>query len=145
MEVPRGTTTAVNTHTLAGRFKQARLQAALRHGRTISQERMAEMVAEIIDRPLAQAQWSSYELGKAEPPLDVIRAAAKLSGLDEAYVAFGPKPEHPPEQVRDVAHDSDRPITAAKKPSRVLASSSRRPDPSPPTTSRTRPRSRPRA
>lgn len=70
-------------------MKEARLAAAVRQHRTLSQATMAELVGKEIGGDLWQAQWSAYELDKSEPPLAVIRAAAKLSGLDESYLAFG--------------------------------------------------------
>lgn len=56
---------------------------------------MGVLVAELIGRTVRQAAWSLYELGKSEPPLDVIVAAAKLSGLDASYLAFGGESDAP--------------------------------------------------
>lgn len=118
----------VNTDTLAGRLKQARLQAAVRRGHTVSQERMAELVSKEIHRPLWQAQWSSYERGEAPPPLDVIASAAKLSGLDPGYLAFGPKaPEPAPAQVIDVPHPNDRLITVLKPTAKAAKTVGKKP------------------
>ena len=47
---------------------------------------MAEMVGAYLDRALHQTQWSDYENG-VEPPLDVIRGAALVSGLEAPYLA----------------------------------------------------------
>jgi transcriptional regulator with XRE-family HTH domain len=75
--------------TFGERMKEARLATAVRLRRTLSQAGMAELVGKEIGRDLWQAQWSKYELDESEPPLDVIRAASKLSGLDPSYIAFG--------------------------------------------------------
>jgi transcriptional regulator with XRE-family HTH domain len=74
--------------TVAGRMKEARLQAAVRLRETVSQERMAELVGKELGKPMHQTQWRRYETDR-EPPLEVIVAAAKVSGLSEAYIAFG--------------------------------------------------------
>lgn len=73
---------------VSGRLKEARLQAGVRLRRQMSQERMAEMVSKEVGRTIHQNQWSRWEAG-AEPPIDVIRVAAKLSGISEVYIAFG--------------------------------------------------------
>lgn len=73
---------------VGGRMKQARLQAAVQLGEHVSQERMAELVSAELGRVLHPTQWRRYETDR-EPPLDVISAAARVSGLSEAYIAFG--------------------------------------------------------
>lgn len=50
---------------------------------------MAVLVAKELGRALHQTQWARYESGESEPPLAIIRAAANVSGLSEAYIAFG--------------------------------------------------------
>jgi transcriptional regulator with XRE-family HTH domain len=70
-------------------MKEARLQAAVRERRPLSQAAMAELVSEQLGRIIHQTQWSNYELAVSEPPFDVVAAAAQLSGLTEAYIAFG--------------------------------------------------------
>lgn len=44
----------------------------------------------VLGRKFHPTQWRRYESGESEPPLEVIRAVAKVSGLTEAYIAFGP-------------------------------------------------------
>ena len=73
------------------RLKEARLQAAVRAKRTLSQAAMAELVSEVLGRSLSQAQWSNYELGLNDPPYDVVIAAGRLSGLSPSYIAFEAK------------------------------------------------------
>lgn len=80
---------------IAGRMIEARLQAGVIRRAYLSQPKMAKLVAGLIGRALTQTQWSRYENG-AEPPLDVIRATAELSGLSAVYIAFGGTPETPP-------------------------------------------------
>lgn len=65
------------------------MRAGVRIRETISQQRMAELVGAELGRTLHQNQWSRYEGGGSEPPLDVIAVTAKLSGLSESYIAFG--------------------------------------------------------
>jgi hypothetical protein len=96
--------------TLGGRMKEARLQTALRRRETVSQARMAELVAVVMNAPLAQAQWSLYERDESEPPLVVIRATAQISGLDESYIAFG-RATAPNGSVLDLDPTRDRRIT----------------------------------
>lgn len=72
------------------RFVQARMQTAVRLGKTVSQGLMAELVSvEIAPKTLSQSAWSDYESEKSEPSLAVFRATAKVSGLPESYLAFG--------------------------------------------------------
>lgn len=70
------------------RMKEARLQTAVRLRETVSQERMAELVSKHLGRVLHTTQWRRYETDR-EPPLDVITAAASVSGMLEGYIAFG--------------------------------------------------------
>lgn len=77
-------------------MKEARFQTAANLQETISQQRMAGLVSKVLGRPLHQAQWSDYERGESEPPLDVIQAAAKVSELPPEYIAFGTKTVAPP-------------------------------------------------
>lgn len=106
---------------IGARLKHARLQTAVRLGQTVSQERMAELVSKTTGSPLWQAQWSFYELGKAEPPLAVIQAAAELSGLEASYLAFGAAPhaavEAKPTEVGELV------AVPAPHPRRALAAS----------------------
>lgn len=74
--------------TVAERMKEARFQTAARLREPVSGERMSELVGQALGRVLHPTQWRRYE-GGTEPPLDVIRAAARVSGLAEAYIAFG--------------------------------------------------------
>src|SRR6185312_1200256 len=75
--------------TLGDRMKEARLQAAARRREVLSQGAMAALVSKAVGRTIHQTQWGKYEAGTSEPPIDVIAAAAKLSGLPNAYLAFG--------------------------------------------------------
>ena len=109
----------MSSSTLAERVKEARLQTALKLRETVSQARMAEMVAAILRTPLAQAQWSLYERGESEPPLAVIRATAQVSGLDESYLAFGTQAE--PADAATI--DGELVAVPAPHPSRGLGAS----------------------
>lgn len=71
-----------------GRMKKARLHAGFRLGESVSQERMAELVSRELGRVLHPTQWRRYETDR-EPPLDVIVATARVSGVTEHYIAFG--------------------------------------------------------
>jgi len=95
---------------VAGRMKQARLQTAVGLRETVSQERMADLVGAELKRVLHPTQWRRYETGEREPPLDVIRATARVSGLTEAYIAFGEST--PVSRIVD-ARDVSRPAPAA--------------------------------
>lgn len=70
-------------------MREARLQWGANRRESASQAAMAEAVSKLIGRKLTQSGWSDYESATTEPPLDVITAAAKLSGLSESYLAFG--------------------------------------------------------
>lgn len=75
-------------------MREARLQAAVRLGATVSQDRMAELVsAELrrlgVTKTLSQSSWSQYEADVSEPSLAVLTATANVSGLDAGYLAFG--------------------------------------------------------
>lgn len=70
-------------------MKEARLRAALLRKETVSQARMADLVSKELGRSIQQTQWGRYESEENEPPLDVIRAAAKVSELAPEYIAFG--------------------------------------------------------
>jgi hypothetical protein len=75
--------------TLHERLKEARFATATRRRSQVSQQLMATLVSGLVGREIHQTQWSLYELGKSEPPLDVIRAIADVSGLMPEYIAFG--------------------------------------------------------
>jgi hypothetical protein len=79
--------------TLASRMKEARLRTALVLRETISQERMAALVAEALRRPLHQTQWRRYESGESEPPLDVLKAVARVSRVSRDWLTFGDEPD----------------------------------------------------
>lgn len=70
------------------RMLEARLATAARMRKTVSQQSMAELLAPLLKRPVHQPQVSSWE-AETEPPLDVIDAYAKLSGLSREYLAWG--------------------------------------------------------
>lgn len=74
---------------LADRLKTARFHVAAARRENVSQARMAELVSDASGRTVHQTQWGRYEAGESEPPLSVIRATAKVSGLSEVYIAFG--------------------------------------------------------
>lgn len=78
---------------LKERLKEARLRTAAERRETVSQERMGELVGQIVGRRVHQATWSEYENGKSEPPLDVFRAAARLSKLSFLYLTLGQEEE----------------------------------------------------
>jgi transcriptional regulator with XRE-family HTH domain len=73
---------------VADRLKEARFLTAARQREAVSQERMAELIGQELKRTFHPTQWRRYE-GGAEPPLEIIRAVARLSGLSPAYIAFG--------------------------------------------------------
>lgn len=50
---------------------------------------MADLVGKLLKRSLHQTQWGDYERGEAEPPYDVVEAAARVSELTPEYIAFG--------------------------------------------------------
>jgi hypothetical protein len=70
------------------RMKKARFQTAANVGEVVSQERMAELVSAQLGRVLHPTQWRRYETDR-EPPLEVIVATARVSGLSETFIAFG--------------------------------------------------------
>jgi hypothetical protein len=72
------------------RLKEARFRTAANLRETVSQDRMAELIGEHLKRVFHPTQWRRYE-GGVEPPLEIIRAVAAVSGLPEAYIAFGVK------------------------------------------------------
>lgn len=74
---------------LAVRLKEARLATGFIRGDSVSQEQMAELVSAELGRTLHPTQWRRYESGGRQAPLEVIAAAAAVSGLDPAYIAFG--------------------------------------------------------
>jgi hypothetical protein len=74
---------------LAGRLKEARLATAYLRKIEISQDGMAAVLSETLGRQFHPTQWRRYESGKSEPPLEIIRALASVSGLTESYIAFG--------------------------------------------------------
>lgn len=76
------------------RLREARLQTAVRIGRTVSQGEMARFVTLQLaklgsSKTVSQPQWSDYEAEKSEPSGIVYRAAYQISGLTEGYLAFG--------------------------------------------------------
>lgn len=73
---------------IAERMRQARLQTGANRRAAVSQDEMAALVSKALGRVIRQTQWGRYETG-SEPPLDVIRATATVSGIDERYLAFG--------------------------------------------------------
>jgi transcriptional regulator with XRE-family HTH domain len=74
---------------LAGRMKGARFQTVVRLQREITQDEMAVLVGKELGRPFHATQWRRYETGKSQPALEVILAAAHISGLPECELAFG--------------------------------------------------------
>jgi hypothetical protein len=70
-------------------MKQARLATAVLRGDAVSQALMAELVSAHLKQPIAQTQWSRYEKGESEPPLAVLEATARVSGLARGWLAFG--------------------------------------------------------
>ena len=102
---------------LAKRLKEARLHAAAARGEEITKEEMGPMISPILGRAIHATQWRRYESGRSEPPLDVIRAVATLSGLSEAYIAFGERePEPPAEEVTDVPIRRERLLSEDELP-----------------------------
>lgn len=67
---------------------EARMLAAAKVREAVPQRRMAELLEAVLRRPVHQPQVSAWEAG-AEPPLDVIDAYARLSGLPREYLAWG--------------------------------------------------------
>jgi len=83
---------------LGERFKEARLKTAVKLNATVSQGRMAQLVTQELaklksPKTISQPQWSDYEAEKAEPSTIVYRAVSRVSGLPEAYLAFGANAE----------------------------------------------------
>jgi hypothetical protein len=76
-------------------MKKARLATGLRLNRTVSQGLMAEIVTAELkamgfsEKTVSQSVWSQYESEGSEPGLIIIKAAARVSGLSEAEIAFG--------------------------------------------------------
>lgn len=74
---------------LAGRMKGARFQTVVRLQREITQDEMAVLIGKELGRPFHATQWRRYETGKSQPALEVILAAAHISGMPECELAFG--------------------------------------------------------
>src|SRR5690242_11223417 len=92
--------------TLAERMKKARFATTQRRLETVSQRLMGDLVSALVGRTIHDTQWQRYETGESEPPLDVIRATAKISGLSESYIAFGTElPAPDPSQDRRLTDD----------------------------------------
>ena len=70
---------------------------------------MAELVGKELGRVMHATQWRRYEAG-TEPPLDVIRATARVSGLSESYIAFGKETTNEESVTQRVA---ERPVALA--------------------------------
>lgn len=100
-----------DSDSVAGRLKEARFQTAARLRETVSGDRMAELVGTELGKTMHPTQWRRYEAG-TEPPLDVIRAVARVSGLSEAYIAFGII--RPPDAGAIVDPERDRKLTDAE-------------------------------
>lgn len=114
-------------------MKEARLRTGVERREFASQEQMADLVAALLGRPLNQTQWSRYEQG-AEPPLDVIQAAAQLSGLTPAYIAFGDVQAARPRTQQELEQSVSTPVRPPddlrdrpKPPAKKRASGGRRP------------------
>ena len=73
------------------RIREARLAIAAKQRKTVSQQGMADLLTPLVGRQIHQPQVSSWE-AESEPPLDVIAAYAKLSGLERDYLAWGDTP-----------------------------------------------------
>lgn len=96
-------------------MREARLQAAVRARRTLSQAAMADLVSRAVGRIVSQATWSNYELGINDPPFDVVEAAAKVSGLVPAYIAFGSAPDPTTIDASQLRYLSDEELARAEK------------------------------
>lgn len=110
----RDTTIDEELHALGERLTEARFQTAARRRETVSRDRMAELIAEVTGKPLHETQWRRYEKGQSEPGMSIVRAAAKLSGLSEAYL-FGIRGG---EEIIDPARDrqlTDEELDRAKR------------------------------
>lgn len=94
---------------LGERIKEARFRVAVLRKDGVSQGRMAELISGLLGRSIHQTQWGRYESGESEPPVDVIRAVARISELSPAYVAFGDDPKAAPA----APPDANAVITAA--------------------------------
>lgn len=92
--------------------KKARMATAARLGRMVNQTLMAQLVNDELKRmgsrkTISQSGWSDYEAERSEPALVTIRAAAHVSGLSEAEIAFGPpRDEEAHARARRVAEPS---------------------------------------
>lgn len=82
---------------VAKRMREARFRTAAERGDSVSQAAMAQLVSTLTTRVVHQTQWGRYETGESEPPLEVIIATAKVSGLSEVYIAFGTTSPEPRE------------------------------------------------
>jgi hypothetical protein len=107
---------------VAERMKEARFRTAAARREAVSQALMAQLVSNVLGRVVHQTQWGRYETGDSEPPLDVIRGTARVSGLAEAYIAAfgenaptarGPKTEAAPATKR-TAKLEEPPIPAPR-------------------------------
>ncbi|HEX6464271.1 MAG TPA: hypothetical protein VFZ98_07460 [Vicinamibacterales bacterium] len=121
------------TGTLADRLLEARLlEARLRAGaqvrRTVSQDYMADLVSAELGRALHKTQWRRYESGEREPPLDVIRAVARVSGLSESYIAFGSGTTDASSEASTTPRTTERPAGLAPTKSGLPLAPLVRPD-----------------
>ena len=87
------------------RLKEARLRTAAERRESVSQEKMAELVGALLGRKVQQSAWSDYENGKAEPPIDVFKAVARLSKLSFLYLTLGRDQEGDDDELIDPLRD----------------------------------------
>ena len=95
-------------------MKEARLQTAVRKGETLSQDRFAELMGAVLGRVMHPTQYRRYEAGESDPPYEVVVAAAQLSGLTAAYIAFGSEPL-PPIDASQLRYLTDEELDRAAK------------------------------
>lgn len=105
--------------TVGQRLFQARLQAAIREGRQVTQADVAQMVG------VKDATVSRYEAGKAEPDLGMIVLLAAALGVTPGWLAFGEASSLTPtlgppieREVRPVPRPVPRPAPRSQTPRR---------------------------
>lgn len=117
---------ATSGDTVAARMREARFRTAAARQVAVSQAEMAAMVGKEAARSIHQTQWARYENGDSEPPLDVIRATARVSGLPESYIAFGNSPTAIIDPARDRTLTEEEENRAIAK-SRAAKAATKRP------------------
>ena len=79
---------AVQPEAVGVRVRQSRLLLGARIGRSVSQVEIVERMIAYTGEPLAQAQWSRWELGDRSPSLEQLLQIALVTGVNPAWLAF---------------------------------------------------------